>query len=472
MEHKETTFGVIVGTRGFFNTQLALEGRAQLLKKLEAMGYRYVITPIEATPKGCIETVADAAVCAKLFSENRDKIDGVIVSLPNFGDELGIVETLARAKLNVPVLVQASDDEIDKVDVDHRRDSFCGKLSVCNNLYQYGIPFTDTTYHTCKIESEEFSRDIERFAAICRVVRGLRSMRVGAIGARPAPFQTMRISEKLLQAYGITVVTVDLSEIIAAAQAVHDSSKELQAKLEELRSYGRIPADIKRENLIRQAKLSLALERWMDDNDIQAAGFQCWTSIQINYGCGACVSMSMLSEKLRPVCCEVDVGGAISMYALTLATRKPSALLDWNNNYGDDREMCVNTHCSSYPKSFFGGEVEISNQDVLGKSLGPDRCFGAVKGKVRAGPMTFFRISTDDRKGRIRSYVGEGEFTDDRFDMQGGIAVCRVAGLQRLMKYLCANGFEHHVAMVRTHCADVLEEAVGKYIGWDVYRHV
>jgi len=469
---EKTTFGVIVGTRGFFSTQLALEGRKAIVEKLGRMGYGCVITPIEATPKGCIETVADAAVCARLFAENRDKIDGVIVILPNFGDELGVVETLARARLGVPVLVQASDDDLDKVDVDHRRDSFCGKLSVCNNLYQYGIPFTDTTYHTCRIESDEFSRDIERFAAICRVVRGLRGARVGAIGARPAPFQTMRASEKLLQASGITVVTVDLSEIIAAAQGVSDSSKELAARVEELRRYGRIPDGIKKEIVAREAKLSLAIERWMTENDIQAAGIQCWTSIQANYGCAACVSMSMLGEKLRPVCCEVDVGGAVSMLALALATGRPSALLDWNNNYGDDRDMCVNTHCSSYPKSFFGGEIEISNLDVLGKALGAERCFGAVKGKVRAGPMSFFRISTDDRRGRIRSYVGEGEFTDDPCDMQGGIAVCRIPGLQRLMRHLCANGFEHHVAMVRTRCADVLEEAAGKYLGWEVYRHV
>lgn len=159
------------------------------------------------------------------------------------------------------------------------------------------------------------------------------------------------------------------------------------------------------------------------------------------------------------------------MYALTLATGNPSALLDWNNNYGDDREKCVCTHCGNYPKSFIQNPVEISNLDVLGASLGEERCFGAIKGKVASGPMTFFRISTDDKNGRIRTYMGEGEFTDDPFEMAGGIATCKISNLRELLKYLCKNGFEHHVAMVRSHCADIIEESVKTYLGWDVYHH-
>ena len=234
MESK-TTFGLIVGTRGFFSPKLALEGRRQLIAKLDSLGYGYVILPEDATPTGAIETVEDARKCARLFQERRDDIHGIIVALPNFGDEVGIVNTLKMAKLDVPILVQASDDEIGKVDVNNRRDSFCGKLSVCNNLYQYDIPFTDTTYHTCAIESDVFTRDVEFFAGVCRVVNGLRNARIGAIGARPAAFQTMRFSEKLLQSSGITVVTVDLSEILAAAGKIGDSAPETKQKLEEIK---------------------------------------------------------------------------------------------------------------------------------------------------------------------------------------------------------------------------------------------
>ncbi len=465
------TFGLIVGTRGFFSPRLAAEGRKQLIATLDALGYEYVIPPEDATATGAIETAEDAQKCAKLFREHQDEIQGVIVALPNFGDELGVVNTLKLAKLDVPVLVQASVDYLDKVDVSNRRDSFCGKLSVCNNLYQYDIPFTDTTYHTCAIESDVFKSDIQFFAKVCRVVNGLKNARIGAIGARPGAFQTMRFSEKLLQGSGITVITVDLSEIIFAAQKLDGDAPAVKQKLEEIHAYGTIPEYIKAERILRQAKLSVTMDNWMSENDIQAAGVQCWTSIQENYGCAACLSMSMLGEKLMPCACEVDVAGVISMYALALSTGNPAALLDWNNNYGDDRDMCVCTHCSNYPKSFINNPIEISNLDVLGATLGEENCFGAVKGKVAAGPMTYFRISTDDKNGGIRAYVGEGEFTDDPCDMSGGVAVCKIPNLQPLMKYMCKNGFEHHVAMVRSHCAAVIDEAISTYMKWDMYQH-
>ena len=465
------TFGLIVGTRGFFNSKLAEEGRNDLIALMDKLGYKYVILPRDATPTGVVETIDDARNVAKLFNESREEIDGIIVSLPNFGDELGIVNAIKWAKLDVPVLVQACDDDNDKVGINQRRDAFCGKLSVCNYLYQYNIPFTDTTYHTCKINSEVFRNDVKQFAKVCRVVGGLSFARIGAIGARPAAFQTMRYSEKLLQATGITVVPVDLSEILGAADRIDSDSKEVKQKLEEIHAYGTIPNYIHKENIIKQAKFGIASESWINENNIDAASFQCWTSIQENYGCATCLTMSMLGENLMPSAGEVDVCGVISMYAITLATGKPSALLDWNNNFAEDRNKCVCTHCSNFPKSFVQNPIEISNLDVLGASLGPEKCFGAIKGKVAAGPFTYLRISTDDLNGIIKGYVGEGNYTDDPYGMDGGIAVCQIDNLQALLKIMCKNGFEHHVGMGRNHVADVIEEAVNNYLGWEVYHH-
>ncbi len=468
---QKITFGIIVGNRNIFNFKLAQEGRRKLLAELEKMDFGTVILPNKDTPTGAVETLEDARKCADLFSKNRNIIDGIIVSLPNFGDELGVINTLKYAELNVPILIHAEDDDNDKVDVKSRRDAFCGKLSVCNNLYQYGIPFTDTTYHTCKIDSDTFKDDLRRFAAICRVTGGLKHARIGAIGARPAAFQTMRASEKLLQDSGITVVPVDLSEIISEAQRIDNKADVYKTKVQEIKEYGKIPSSIHESKIMLQAKLGIAIEKWINENEIDAAGVQCWESIQNNYGCATCLSMSMLGEKLLPCACEVDVAGVISMYMLMLAAGKPAALLDWNNNFDDNRNMCVCTHCSNYPKSFFENEVEISNLDVLGTTLGQENCFGAVKGKVKAGPMTFFRISTDDVFGIIKAYAGEGEFTDDAYGMDGGIAVTKVPNLQKLLKYLCKNGFEHHVAMVRGNVSDIIVEAVDNYLGWELYRH-
>jgi L-fucose isomerase-like protein len=470
MKQTKQSFGVIIATRNIFNSKLAVEARAKVLDKLDKMGFDTVILPSAETPTGNIEGYADAVKCAKYFKQNADNIDGIIVVLPNFGDELGVVNSIKMSGLNVPVLVVAVDDDNDKVDVKSRRDAFCGKLSVCNNFYQYGVKFTDTIYHTYSLESKEFTLDIYKFAGICRVVKGLNGLRVGAIGTRPIGFQTMRFSEKLLQKYGITVVPVDMSEIIAAAQSISDTDQAVIDKVEAIQNYGSCSV-MHKGKIAKQARFGLAVENWINENNIDISAIQCWESIEKNYGCAACVTMSMMGEKLMPSACEVDVAGTISMYALALAANTPSAILDWNNNFAEDRNKVVCTHCSNYPKSFFQNEIEIGTLDVLGTVLGHEDTFGAVKGKVAAGKMTYFRISTDDTKGIIKSYLGEGKMTDDPYGMDGGIAVCEIPNLQNLMKYMCKNGFEHHVAMVRGNVSDILEEAIGNYLGWELYMH-
>ncbi|HVO19863.1 MAG TPA: hypothetical protein VMU15_11440 [Anaeromyxobacter sp.] len=476
MRNGKTVFGVVVGTRGCFNSSLAASGRATLLAKLEALGYQAVILPADSTPTGAVEGRPDGLKCARLFREHRDEIDGIVVALPNFGDELGVVHAVHGAALGVPVLLQASDDHLDKLSTAERRDAFCGKISVANNFYQYGIRFTDTAFHSYDLDSDLLAADLRRFEKVCRVHNGLRNARIGAVGARPGDFQTMRSSEKLLQAAGITVVTCDLSEILGAASRLDGAAAAVQAKVKAIRDYGRVAPEAVPDHVVRQAKLGVALDEWIARNEVQAAGIQCWTSVQQNYGCATCLSMSMLGDALVPCACETDVTGVISMYALTLATGNASALLDWNNNYAQDRSKCVCTHCSNFPRSFVFGKsstekLEISYLDVLGTTLGHDNCFGAVKGKVRAGDMTFLRVTTDDVHGCIKAYLGEGDFTDDPFAMSGGIAVCRVPELPRLLRYIIKNGFEHHVGMVREHCADVIEEVLGNYLGWTLYRH-
>lgn len=467
---RKVTFGIIITNRSFFPKHLVSEGRRDILAKLESMGFGTVILSEEDTPMGAVETVQDAKKCAGLFKRNSGLIDGIVVILPNFGDEVGVSTAINMAKLDVPVLIQACDDDMDKLDLANRRDSFCGKLSLCNNLKQRRIKFTNTTLHTCRIDSPEFTRDLEDFAAVCRVVRGISSARIGAVGTRPDPFHTVRYSEKILQASGITVSVVDMSDIIFAAQKMGDSS-EVDERIREMREYGRIADGIEESKVKKQAKLSLTIEKWVEENECDATAVQCWNSIQNNYGCAACLSMSMMGEKGKPSACETDVMGALTMYALYLASGQPPAYLDWNNNYYENRDVCISQHCSNFPKSFFGTEFEISSLDILGTTIGTEKCFGALKAQIAPGCMTFAKISTDDTDGKIKAYIGEGEFLGDKINSFGGTAVCKIDNLQGLMNYLCSNGFEHHVAMGRSLSAKVLEEALGKYLGWQVYRH-
>lgn len=470
---KRLCFGVIIGTRAYFNSELARDVRKQLLATLEKEGYDYVILPEDATPTGSssIETREDGLKCAELFRQHRDEIDGIIISLPNFGFEIGIINAISVADLHVPILVQACDDENDKVDLDSRRDAFCGKISVCNNLYQYGIPFTDTTLHTYSIHSPLLAEDLKMFAGVCRVVNGLTHARIGQIGTRPLGFNTCRASEKLLQSSGITVVPADLSEIIFAAQAISDDDPELTKKIACIKEYAKVPANYEGKMPV-VAKFALAVEHWQVANQCDALAIQCWDSLEQNYGCAACVTMSMLGDKLIPCACETDIAGAVSMLALTLASKEASAIMDWNNNFAEDRNKCVCTHCGNFPSQYVGNkDLALAPLGVLGRTLGKVHTFGAVSAKVSKGDFTYFRISTDDTAGCIKAYVGEGKITDDPYGMDGCIAVTEVANLQTLMKFICKNGFEHHVAACRGKMAKILYEAIDNYLGWDLYVH-
>lgn len=464
-----TTLAVIVGNRDFFPDKLVAEARKDIMAIFKENDIHPVMVGEDETKLGSIETYEEAKTCANLFKAHSDEVDGILVMLPNFGDEKAVADTIKLSGLQVPILVQAYPDRLDALNVENRRDSFCGKISVCNNLRQYGFPFTLTKNHTIQPTSEGFKDDLKKFVGVCKVVKGLRNARLGAIGARPNAFNTVRYSEKLLQASGITVSTVDLSEIIFAAQKLADDNERVKKKLSEIDAYAKHDS-VPPPSLVLMAKLGIVISDWMTANDIQATALQCWDSIQENYGVNACTIMSMMSEKLMPSACEMDITGAVSMYALQLASGQPGILVDWNNNYEDDPDRCAIFHCGNWAKSFVK-DLKIANAPILGTTLGVENTYGAMEGRALAGPMTFTRISTDDQFGTIRTYVGEGQMTDDPLDTFGQRAVVKVSGLQKLMQFICINGFEHHVAMTMGKVADVLEEAFGNYLGWQIYRH-
>jgi L-fucose isomerase-like protein len=466
---KRTVLGVIVGNRNFFPDSLIAQGRRDILDVMQEQGLDAVILDEQATRLGAVETWETAQKCADLFDQNRHRIDGILVTLPNFGDEKGVAETIKLSLLRVPILIQAYPDDLNKFGVERRRDAFCGKISVCNNLYQYGFPFSLTELHTVAPKTDSFREDLRRFAAVCNVVKRLKTARLGAVGARPNAFNTTRYSEKLLQAFGISVNTADLSEIFGSAAKIDDKDRRVKERLESIGAYvatGGIPGS----SLLKMSKLGIVLDEWMKSHGIDATAIQCWDSLQHNYGVNVCTLMSMMSENLLPSACEVDITGVASMYALQLASGKPSALVDWNNNYGTDPNKCVLFHCGNWAKSFFL-EVKMANAEILATTLGTENTYGTVAGRTPAGPFSYARITTDDRHGAIRAYVGDGQFVDDPLDTFGSRAVVEVPRLQELMKYVCKNGFEHHAAMNASHTARVLNEAFTTYFGWETYLH-
>jgi L-fucose isomerase-like protein len=463
------TFGVIVGNRGFFPGHLAKSGRADMIAVLEKAGHKAVLTGLEETKHGAIETRAEAAKCADVFKQHRDSIDGVIVTLPNFGDERAIANTLRMAGLDVPVLIQATPDTPGLMTIADRRDSFCGKMSACNNLRQFGIPFSLTTQHTEAPDSAVFAKDLEWFAAVCRVVKGLRRLRIGAIGARPAAFNTVRYSEKLLENAGISVEPIDLSEILGRINRMKDDDPAAVAKLTAIKSYVST-SGVPDAALLKMAKLGAVIDHWMAETEVTVSAIQCWTSLEEFFGVVPCTVMSMMSNNLISSACEVDICGVIGMHALQLASGTPSALLDWNNNYGDDPDKAVCFHCSNLPKHFFK-ETKMDFQAIIAGTVGRENTYGTCVGVVKPGPMSYARFSTVDEEGLIAGYVGEGAFTDDPLETFGGAGVVHIPHLQKLLRFICENGFEHHVAASLSSVAPAVHEATSNYMGWDVIEH-
>ncbi len=463
------TFGVIVGNRGFFPAVLARDGRDEILRVLEQEGYRTVGLSPQDTKSGAVETLQDARKCAELFKKHRDEIDGILVTLPNFGDEKSVANTIRMAGLDVPVLVHAYPDEPGKMLMGGRRDSFCGKISACNNLWQYGIRFTLTAQHTVAPKSDSFKTDLKAFAATCRIVKGLKQVRVGVLGARPAAFNTVRFSEKLMEQAGISVETLDLSEVLGRINRMKDDDPKAQSKLSSIQSY--VPTQgIPSNSLLKMAKFGAVVDDWMQANELVGSSIQCWTALEEFFGVVPCTLMSMMSNNLVPSACEADMVGMIGMYILLLASGTPSAIVDWNNNFGEDPDKAVIFHCSNLPKHFFE-DFKMDFQEIIATSVGKENTFGTVVGRLKSGPLTFCRASTDDLHGRMRAYVGEGEITSDKLQSFGGYGVVKVPALQRLLQYVCKNGYEHHVAVNRSHYGRAVADALQNYKGWEVYYH-
>ncbi len=472
IQHKEvkSSFGIILGNRDVFPDHLVKEGRKDIVDVMNELEYEYFILDEEDTPLGAVETYSDAKKCAELFKKRSDKILGIIICLCNFGDEKAIANTLKLSNLNVPVLIHASSDEINKMDRVHRRDAFCGKISVTSVLYQYGIPFTLTKYHTCPIKSNLFRKDLKRFEKICKIVKKLRKTRLGQIGTRPNAFETVRYSEKILEINGISIEPIDLSEIFGYINQLKSDDPKVIDKVEFIKNYTSTKV-IPEDSLLKLAKLAVVIENWVVENELDGFAFQCWPSIQDNFGIVPCAVMSMFSEGLIPAACEVDISGLIGMLILQLASESPSAILDWNNNYGDDPNKMVLFHCSNLPKSFFKDTI-MTIHPIIADQKGGEVSFGAIQGRIKAKPCTLLRVETDDLFGEIKALIVEGNYTDDLLDTFGGYGVIEIPNLQEVLKTICKEGFAHHVAASLNEVGDIITEALSNYLGWNVYTQL
>jgi len=462
---RKTVFAVFFGNRGFFPASLIAEARKEIPKMLKKWGHDVLMLSEDATGYGAVETPIEGEAYANFLRKNRGKFGGVILCLPNFGDETGAVAALKEA--GVPILVQAYPDDLNKMSPELRRDAFCGKISIMDVFCQYGVKFTALKPHVVKPSSDRFKANVDYFDRVCRVVNGMKGMVVGAIGARTTAFKTVRIDEVALQRHGITMETQDLSDVFARMEAVRPGNKAYKEKGKLLKAYTSWEGVPEKafDNIVR---LGVVLDAIIKEYRMDAMALRCWVEMQKHLGISPCVLLGNLNNRGLPAACEVDVGNAVTMHALHLASGQPAVCLDWNNNYGEEDDKCILFHCGSVSKSLMTDSGSISDHAILANAVGKGCSYGCHVGHIAPLDFTFSSMITD--AGKLRFYLGHGSFTNDNIPPEffGCAGVAHIEKLQDVLLHVGQNGYRHHVSVTPGQVQLPLRDALEYYLDFEV----
>ncbi len=465
MKNQGSTFALFFGNRGFFPESLIAIAREEVSETLEKLGYGSIMMDSNLTRFGAVETVEEGRKYAGFLEENRGKFDGVILILPNFGDENGAAAALQDA--GVPIYIVAYPDELNKLDFQQRRDAFCGKFSIMDVFCQYRIPFTVFPPHTVHPFSEEFKKQIDAFDKVCKIANGMKRITVGALGARTTAFKTVRFDELALQKYGITTETLDMSDVFSRVRKLDLNSVTVKEKAERLRNYTNF-LNVPEKPFNNLVSFGVVIDEIINEYGLDALALRCWIEIEKEFGISPCVLLSEINDRGIPASCELDVCNAVTMYALRLASGKAATCLDWNNNYGDDPDKCILFHCGPVPQSLMNAKGKVIEHPMFAKSFGAGCGFGCNVGRIAPNPMTFASSKTQD--GKLFVYVGEGEFTNDPiqegFFGCGGVA--EIDHLQDKLYKIGYNGYRHHVSVSPGHFEVAFREACIRYLGYDI----
>lgn len=461
---KKNTFALYFGNRGFMPAELIAGARDDMVKAVTDAGYDYIMMDKDATRYGAVETRDEGRLYHDWLESHKGKFDGVILCMPIFIDENGAITALRDA--NVPILMQAYPDEIGKMDFAHRRDAFCGKFSITDVFSQYHVPFTVLKPHVVHPLSKEFRQNLDDFAAICRVVKGMRRFTIGCIGARTTAFKTVRFDEVALEKYGITVESFDLSELFHKVDELKDDDVKVVAKMTRLKEYSNfslVPTD----RMITLAKVSCAIDQYIEEYHLDALTLRCWNEMETYYRVCPCVLLSELNDRGIVASCEIDLCSAITMRAMNLASGQSTACLDWNNNYGTDPNKVILFHCGPVAQSLMTEKGLVTEHKMFAK-CDPGSGWGCNEGRIRAFDMTFSNCKTED--GKLTIYASEAKFTGEPIENTyfgcGGVA--EIPDLQNKLIRLARGGFKHHTTVGVGHMKDILVEAFSTYLHYDV----
>ena len=464
VQQGKVKIGFIPANRGFFSDKLAAKMRKATLETLKAAGAQVVVPSEKDTKVGCVENLQEAQLCARMFREQQ--VDGIVVGAVNFGDEQGVGLTLKEFGRKVPVLIFGCQEEEVLTPTTERRDSFCGLLSIGEALRQLGWAYSVPEVPICFPWEEGFKSSVGRFLGVTRVVAGVRGARYGQIGARPDAFWTCRYNEKALQELGVTVVTLDLSEVIGKVERMKSDAavKRALADMKKVIDCSAVNDAI----LDKIARFEVVVRRFVQDKRLDGLAVQCWTSIQENLGICSCTTMARSHDRGVPAACESDILGTLSMHALQLASGGPSCLADWNNLHNDDAELVNCWHCGVFPPSWAKGKPKMGCQEIIAATTGRERAMGVVEFVMKDGPVTLCR-ATQDNAGRFKVALAEGKVEPNKAATFGSYGWVRIPDIARLYKDVLLRHFPHHVAMNRAKVGNVLWEAFGNYLGFEVY---
>lgn len=462
----KSRFALYFGNRGFFPASLMATAREELSSALNELGHETLMLDADATRFGAVETPQEGEVYAKFLKANEGKFDGIILSLPNFGDENGAVAAFKDA--DVPIFIQGYPDDLDRMDPAQRRDSFCGKFSIMDVFYQNDIEFTALTPHVVHPSSPRFAENIQYFDRLCRVVKRMRRMTIGALGARTTAFKTVRIDELALQRHGITMETVDMSDVFARVRAVEKQSDKAKAKAEVLAGYTSWKG-VPEESFDNIVRLGVAIDDIVEEMKLDAIAIRCWIELQKELKVSCCVLLGEMNDRGITAACEVDVGSGVTMHALAAASGDVATCLDWNNNYGDEDDKCILFHCGPVPQSMMTAQGQIVDHAILQATAGGPGCaIGCNQGRIAPMPMSYGNVMTDE--GLLNFYLGEGRFTGEPIPDEyfGCAGVAEISDLQRKLLTIGYQGHRHHVAVTPGHVMEPVVEAFDKYLGYEV----
>lgn len=460
---QKTTFALFFGNRGFFPGEVVAQARKEMVEACQKNGYDYLIMDEELTRYGAVETISEGKLYAKFLEEHKGEFDGIILSLPNFGDENGAA--VAFKDIDVPILVQAFPDKMDKMDFSQRRDAMCGKMAMCNVLRQMKIKYTLTKKFCVEPLSDDFAEDLRLFAGTCRVVKGMKKFNVGAIGARTTAFKTVRYDEIAFQNKRANIEAIDMTAVFARMDAVDFVKlEEKKAKYLSLSDFGTYPP----EKLDNIARLGVVIDDIIEEFDLQAIAIRCWDELQKKYGIAPCLILGELNERGIAAACELDVTNAVMMRAVGLAANYPVMLLDVNNNYEDDPNRVIFFHCGPAPASLMQAKGKIEEHLMFKKSYGEGSGVGINTGKYIVDDVTVGSFKTEN--GELCAFVTNGELTDDIIPQEffGCGTVFKKENANAMLQYMATNGYRHHVAITKGHYAEAVNEAFTNYLGYNI----